>query len=69
MKKISNRKKKVLEQNLVAKYSREFNKPKVFVDRKKRTKKGYKKHANTHWSACSHLSLPTNSNHLIRNTP
>ena len=32
--------------NLVAKYTRKFNKAKKFKDRKKARKKGYRKHKN-----------------------
>lgn len=32
-------------QNLVAKYSRRFNKPAVHIDKKRAAKRGYQKHA------------------------
>lgn len=40
--------------NLVAKHCETFNKPKTFVDQKKRNKKGYCKHKGEH---CAPLSF------------
>lgn len=42
------KKKKELPNNLVAKHAREFNKSAVFVDQKKKSKKGYEKHKKSY---------------------
>lgn len=38
------------QQNLVAKHSRQFNKAHVFTDRKKASKRGYRKHKGSAYS-------------------